>query len=124
MVARALTWTVILICGGACHRPSPEQQLVGTWEWHSIDASGYYVLSADHTYAMIGDRDADGTPHNFLAISGSWRVEGSQLFFDGVLAQPHDLDPPRPPKRFSDRVAISDFLRDMKRHAPVSYDIP
>ena len=124
MLKRAVTWSVILIFGSACHRLSPEQQLVGTWEWHSIDASGYYVFSPDHTYAFITDRDADGTPHNSLVSSGSWHVDGSQVVLDGVFAHSCDLDPPRPPKRDSGRGEISDFLRDMKRHAPVSYDTP
>src|SRR6478672_6394807 len=71
----------------ACHRLSPdERKLIGTWETGSMDATWHETFKPDHTLIVAFEEPLGS--HKFPdPLSGTWRLEGSQLTTDVDLSK-------------------------------------
>jgi hypothetical protein len=111
----------------ACHRLSAnERKVVGTWEQKSFDSTEpeYYVLKPDHSYAFVTAEDVDGKWSHVALATGSWRIEGDDIVMDSTSVDPRPNGEKRPPKKHFNRKRVVEFLRGLKPHAPLSYQMP
>src|SRR3954465_9373192 len=70
-----------------CHRLSPdERKLIGTWETRPMAARWHETFKPDHTL-IVAFEDPLGS-HKFPdPLSGTWKLEGSQLTTDADLSK-------------------------------------
>ena len=111
----------------ACHGLSAnERKVVGTWEQKSFDSAEleYHVVKRDHSYAFVTEEDVDGKRGYVVLSTGSWRVEGDDIVIDSTAVDPRPEGEKHPPKRRSNREPVAQFLKGLKPHAPLSYQMP
>ena len=95
-----------------------EKKVVGTWDWGTMDATEYVILRSDHSYAFVSDF---GSKELELSCSGHWRIEGDDIVIDCTTPAIPGFEKEYPRQTHSDRRPIVDFVKGLKRHAPVFY---
>jgi hypothetical protein len=121
MLTRYLFLAGLTVSVVACQRESPnERKIVGTWELGLMDATGFKIFNADHSYASVGDMSHDPKVSRLLlACAGTWRIEGDDLITDCMSA--YGSESVKKPERHVEREKLAEFLKYAKPHAPVSY---
>lgn len=97
----------LLLLGSACDRTAPsDKDVVGTWEWSSMDATGRMKFDSDHRVVQWWVETSDGDAVPATASVGTWRIEGPDVAY--VLHNQH-LDAPQPEKE--SKIPLTDFSR-------------
>src|SRR5881394_270528 len=86
MLARTVIVLLALaLCGApACHRQSPDERMVGIWQFSGMDATMDYVFKADHTFEVWApSMDVEQSKGPWLRMDfGSWKIEGDEIIIE------------------------------------------
>jgi hypothetical protein len=122
MLKRYLFLAGLTISVVACQRLSPnERKVVGTWELRLMDATGFKIFNADHSYASVADASNDPrVPRLLLTCAGTWRIEGDDLITDCMAA--YGSESVKKPERHVEREKLAEFFKSVTPHGPLSYE--
>ena len=95
--ARTLTGVAVLLSVVACHRVSlTEKEIVGTWEFAGIDATGRMIFRPDHTVEQMFPHE-DNSHEWYTFTRGKWWLEGNTIVADqAFVMEPTDGATPFP----------------------------
>jgi hypothetical protein len=86
MLARTVIVLLALaLCGApACHRQSPDERMVGIWQFSGMDATMDYVFKADHTFELWApSMDVEQSKGPWLQMDfGTWHVENDEMIIE------------------------------------------
>ena len=67
-----------------CHRQSPDERMVGIWQFSGMDATMDYVFNADHTFELWApSMDEEQSKGSWLKTDfGTWHIEKDELIIE------------------------------------------